>query len=342
MAGDRADAIEVLAVGDVFFNRGEPATAVEAVADRFAEADLRVGNLEAPVSDRGETGSFAGGDALRADPNAMAGLTAAGFDLLSLANNHAMDYGPDALVDTMERLEAAGIGYAGAGRDPAEAERPAVAEAGGIRVGMVAFEATTLSLWITDRVQRDRAGISMIDVNPQYPEPNVDLPDAETLRRVVSAAAAEVDVLLAMLHFGASGSTRTTAQRFLAREAVEAGADAVIGGQPHVVQGVDVHEGAPICYSLGHFFWDPFDERYPHVGRNSFPRDTVLAALETTATGVASVTLSPAVIPEGTERPELVEPASTDFERIVERIVQLSEREGTTLERTGDGLRLAC
>lgn len=338
MAGDSSESIEVLAVGDVFFNRTYPRTAVEPVKERFDRADVRIGNLESPVSDTGEVGSFAGSDSLRADPNAMDGVTYAGFDLLGLANNHTMDYGPAAMVDTIERLEENGIAYAGGGRNREEAEAPGIVEAGGISVGMVAFEATTLSLWITDRVQDDRAGMNIVDVNPQYPDPNVDLPDVEVLRRVVRDAADEVDVLFAMLHFGASGYTRTPAQYFLAREAIDAGADGVIGGQPHVVQGVDVYEGAPILYSLGHFFWDSFADEYPHVGKNSFPRDTVLASLETSSTGVTEFRLYPVVITEAEEQPRFVEPGSTAFDRIADRVIELSEKEGTTPEREDDRL----
>lgn len=338
MTGDSADSIEVLAVGDVFIDRTYPRTAVQPMKERFDEADLRIGNLESPISDEGEEGTFAGSDSLRADPEAIEGIRYAGFDLLGLANNHTMDYGPAALVDTVQRLEDSGIAYAGAGRTREEAEAPGTAEAGGITVGMVAFEATTLSLWITDRVQDERAGMNMIDVNPQYPEPHVDLPDVETLRRVVRDATADVDVLFAMLHFGASGYTRTPAQRFLAREAIDAGAAAVIGGQPHVVQGVEVYEGAPILYSLGHFFWDPFAEQYPHVGPNSFPRDTVLASLETAPAGVSEVSLFPVVITEDEDQPRFADPGSASFDRIADRTVELSEREGTAVDRDGDRL----
>lgn len=327
--------VDVVAVGDVFVDRRYPETAVENVADVFEEADVRVGNLEGPVSDAGEQVEFAA-PWLRADPDAMAAIEAAGFDAMTLANNHSMDYGTEALLDTVDRLEAAGVAVTGAGATKSAAEQPAVVERDGLDLGLLGFDATPESAALYNQAREDSAGVNMLDVSPIYPDPHVDRPDREKLTTCVERAAADVDVLVVLFHFGI-GRSRTVSQGYLARRAVDAGADCVLGTNAHLVQGVDVYGSAPIAYGLGHFFWEPLTDRYPDV--KPLPRETVLVELAVDADGVATADLRPGYL-DDSYRPTLAAPGTEAFEDVAEHLQTLSEEEGTTLQRRDDRLRV--
>lgn len=332
----RSESADVIAVGDVYINRKYPETAVAGVKDAFDAADLRIGNLESAVTDEGEKGDLIP-DTLITGPEAVDGLTYAGFDMMGVANNHVMDLGEPALVDTLDRLEEHGIKYAGAGRDRDEAEQPAITESNGITFGLVTFEATQRTLHLLAKAQAERGGINMVRVSTLYPEPHIELTDLENMRRIISSVASEVDVLFTMFHFGI-GRTRTIPQKALAREAIDHGADAVLGAHAHFVQGVEIYDSAPILYGLGHFFWDSFYKEKTLLDEHSFTRDTVLSRLETTSDGVSEVELQPVRITESSDQPTIVPPGSDAFERIADQIVTLSERAGTDVDRADDRL----
>jgi len=140
VGGGPAGGIAVAAVGDVVLAREDPAAAFARVAPLLRGADLRVANCEVPLSNRGLP-QHAKHEVLHSSPEMIAGFVAAGFDVVSLANNHTMDYGPEALLETIERLGRHGIACCGAGADDAAAWRPAVVERRGLRVGEEVFVA---------------------------------------------------------------------------------------------------------------------------------------------------------------------------------------------------------
>jgi len=115
--GGPADGIAVAAVGDVVLAREDPAAAFARMAPLLRGADLRVANCEVPLSNRGLP-QHAKHEVLHSSPEMIAGFVAAGFDVVSLANNHTMDYGPEALLETIERLRRHGIACCGAGLFP--------------------------------------------------------------------------------------------------------------------------------------------------------------------------------------------------------------------------------
>jgi poly-gamma-glutamate synthesis protein (capsule biosynthesis protein) len=201
-------------------------------------ADLTVGNLEHPVSDRGRNqGSKY---SLRAKPQSIAGLADAGFDVVSLANNHIWDWGTDALTDTLAQLDAAGIRHVGAGMNEAEANQPYTVEINGNSLVFVAW---------TDlypeglEAKGHESGISRFR-------------EAEAVE-TVRALAATYDVVVVLFHWG--GEYQTSAnekQRRIARVLADAGADLVVGHHPHVVQETEQYRGGRIAYSLGNFIFD--------------------------------------------------------------------------------------
>jgi poly-gamma-glutamate capsule biosynthesis protein CapA/YwtB (metallophosphatase superfamily) len=212
-----------------------------AVAAACREADLFVLNLECCISDRGERWPDPEKPFFfRAPPRAVETLLHLGVDCVSLANNHALDFGAVALLDTLDQLETAGIRHVGAGRDLEAARAPTVLEAAGLRLGIVA---------VSDHPEDfaaapSRPGIAFADLSIGVPGWLTDL---------VRNLAAEVDVVVVTPHWGPN---MTSAPVPYVRDAAEtlmgAGASLIAGHSAHVVHGVS---GA-VIYDLGDFVDD--------------------------------------------------------------------------------------
>jgi len=210
------------------------------LAPLVAGHDLLVGNLEGPITAHDVPLDPGKRYVHRAAQASALALRDFGFDLLGLANNHALDYGLAGLRDTWRALDAAGIAHFGAGADEAAALSGAVVERAGIRIGflgfMERFPAYEPLGWFA---AGDAHGVAALD--------------EATLGRALVRLRPEVDVLVVSFHWGETYAPVTPAQQRFGRLAVELGADLVLGHHPHVVQGVEIHRGVPIVYSLGNF-----------------------------------------------------------------------------------------
>jgi hypothetical protein len=244
-------AVEVIAVGDVMLGREAAAEPQPfgAVASWLREADLALGNLECVVAGGGTPRP--GPYRLRAPVSVAGDLGQAGFDVLGLANNHALDFGPSGLAETVQRLEQAGMAAVGVGPDAAAAARPVFREIHGVRLALLAFndvpdpeDQAGASGWTRAAWDRDGAG------------------------GAIATARAQADAVIVLVHWGYEYERRADpAQRDAARAMLEAGADLVLGHHPHVVQGTELDlassgdspEGSRdrfVAYSLGNFVFD--------------------------------------------------------------------------------------
>ena len=248
----------VAVVGDVMLGRrvgralaaaDDFAAALAPTRRRLAAADLTAGNLESTLSMAGAPRQ--GGDSFAADPRVLAGLRRAGFDVLSLANNHTGDFGPAALIDAVQRVTGARIAAVGAGRDLDRARRPAVVERNGITFGFLAFNA----IGETPAAGRDSPGAVRIRMPPRTgPLNGTDLRAMQAAVRRLDAAA---DVVIVLPHWGDQYTNRPVpAQRRVARALIDAGADLIVGGHPHWVQGVELYRDRLIAHSLGNYVFD--------------------------------------------------------------------------------------
>jgi len=232
--------VELIATGDVMLGRSvadEP-DPLGAVAPWLASADLTLGNLECVVREAGA--ARPGPYRLRASVAATAALRAAGFDLLSLANNHALDYGPDGLAETAARLREAGITPVGAGPDAAAAAQPVIREVSGVRLAFLAFNAVP-----DPEDTPDEAGWTLAGWDP------ASSPAA------IAAARQEADAVIVSIHWGYEYDLRSDPAQCDAAEAMlDAGAALVIGHHPHVVQGTAASQDSLIAYSLGNLVFD--------------------------------------------------------------------------------------
>lgn len=200
-------------------------------------ADVRFANLEGPLSDQhGETVKPGQPLVFTGPPVGAGALARAGFGVVSTANNHAWDYGEGALLETLALLDRAGVRHAGTGRDRDEARRAAVIDVGGFRLAVLAVT----DIWNQGELSRHPA------------DAFVARADTGLLAEAVRAARTEADAVVVSYHGGDEYTDEPLGRtRALLRAAVDAGADAVFGHHPHVIQGVEWYRGKPIFYSLG-------------------------------------------------------------------------------------------
>ncbi|MBZ4373472.1 CapA family protein [Corallococcus sp. AS-1-6] len=220
--------------------------------------DLFVVNLECPYTD--STQKLPKNFNFRARPELVNVLTAGRVGVVSLANNHLMDYGAQGLLDTLAALEAARIPYFGAGRTLAEARRPAVLTVGDLRVAFLGY------FFLGTRNIEPRE-VYATDTTPGVAGHFSDVEEMERmLREDIAAAKAQADLVLPFFHWGIEGNTTPEPYQVrLAHAAIDAGAAGVLGSHPHVLQSMELYRGRPVLYSLGNFVfggnWNPRDKR---------------------------------------------------------------------------------
>lgn len=273
-------AVSVALVGDVMLQTGLEEllggrdAGFRATLARLGAADLAIGNLEAPLSQRGS--KVLKHSNLRADPERIADVRAMGFDAVSLANNHLMDYGAQALLDTLAACDGAGIGRCGAGATLEEALSPAWLEARGRRLALLSVSCTLppgCEATETDPgIAPLRVAMSFeTDLNLLAEQPGT-MPIAHTLARRedqevvcerVRALAREADAVIVAIHWGVPAYWLSPHQGLLAeyqqplgRALIDAGATVVLGHHSHSLHGIEVYRGRPICYSVGNFIFE--------------------------------------------------------------------------------------
>ena len=157
-----AGEVTVVAVGDVVISRRQPGEAFARVLDELKSGTFACCNFEVPLSNKGlpQAGKF---ETLHAAPEMIEGFVRGGFKVVSLANNHSMDYGAEALLDTIERVDSRGILHAGAGKNVEEARRPAFFEAGGMRFAFLSFATEAFPGYGAHAL---KPGIAMIQARP--------------------------------------------------------------------------------------------------------------------------------------------------------------------------------
>jgi len=318
-------------VGDVMLGRGVAEEIARRPPESFwgdtlpllRQADLVVAGLEcaitsSPVPWTRTPKVFH----FRAPPRAVAVLRTAGIRMVALANNHTLDFEVQGLLDTIAYLDGGGVAHAGAGRNLAEAHRPAVLEVGGLRIGMVAF---------TDNEPDWAAGSDQPGTN--YVAIRSNPPTLQRVEQAVAEARAQgAQVLILSLHWGPNMRQRPPAHfRQFARAALERGVDLVYGHSAHLFQGVEVFHGSPILYDTGDFL---DDYAVDPVHRND---QSLIFFAEVDAQGVRELRMVPVRLGYA-----VVNRASgADLEAICTRMCHRSAELGTVVERMDAVLRVA-
>src|SRR5690606_15658132 len=274
------------------------------------ESDLFFANLETPIATQGQvyvekTFTF------RCAPQVVKTLQAGNINVVSLANNHIMDYGPDALAETIALLEQHNIAYTGAGPNLAAARTPALLEKNGLKIAFLAYNNT---FPLEFNATATRAGTAPGD--PRY------------LRTDVKNARQSADIVVVSFHWSSELlKERKPYQADLAKTAIDAGAHLVVGHHPHVIQGVEVYKHGLIAYSLGNFIFASY-------ARNT--RDSIILKVRMDRKGLQQAEIYPININnnEVAFQPRLFK--DEEAHRLLREIQDLSAALNTRVEIKGD------
>jgi poly-gamma-glutamate synthesis protein (capsule biosynthesis protein) len=253
--GWAADTVKLLFAGDVVLDdtagamiaRGQDP--FQGFAALFAQADVRLANLECVVATTGSAGDK--NYTFRAHPRVLPVLKRH-FDALALANNHSGDYGREAFAEMLGLLKGAGIAQFGGGYNLREAHTPLIIERKGLRIALLSYNEFMPRSFEADS---HAPGIAWSEDERVV----ADIRAARTVHRA--------DLVIPVMHWGWEGEPLANErQRQLARTLVAAGADAVIGGHPHVRQDIEIINGKPVIYSVGNFVMKESDNAEQRIG----------------------------------------------------------------------------
>jgi len=244
---EKTSTTTLMFVGDIMLDRGVEQVVREEgksfkfpfleIKDYLLEADILFGNLESVISDQGyqikQVYPF------RAEPESIKGLKEAGFDIVSCANNHALDYGSEALKDSIVRLSRNNIECVGAGLKE-KAYSPVVLEKENLEIAYLSYTYLAPSNW---KASEEKVGTAWLN--------------EENLKQGINKVKEESDLIVVSFHFGEEYEKKPNSfQKRYSRLAIDTGADLVIGHHPHVVQPVERYKNGWIAYSLGNFVFD--------------------------------------------------------------------------------------
>lgn len=298
--------VSFCAVGDVLLARSMSARIAdsgvnypfEKVRSIVSAADVAFANLECPLCPDGERPPIRKKFMFRGEPEYASGLRSAGFGVVSVANNHALDYGSGGRTATIRALDSAGIAHCG---DSAEQGRyrPAIIEKNGVKLAFLAYS----------------------DFETVGGAQNFD-----ALLSSIREARGGFDCVVVSMHWGRELDSLPSARQIrMGHQLIDAGAALVIGHHPHVLQGVESYRGKMILYSLGNFV---FDNSQTEQSRSAIFRCTIGQS------GIDSAELIPISI--NSWRPEPATGAAKDA--IEDKLIRLSAALGTALVKSGSDL----
>jgi poly-gamma-glutamate synthesis protein (capsule biosynthesis protein) len=362
--------VELMFVGDLMLSAPDPSRYFDHARDVLRGADVAVGHLEWPHTDRGQV---CVGDipAPANPPEYLDALAECGFAVVTMASNHMFDQGPFGVQDSVAGLRARGMLPVGAGATIAEARRPAVIERDGLTIGFLSYNAVgPRESWATTL----KAGVAPVRVHNHYEldiaspgsqpreHTSVDPDSAEELRADIEALRGQVDIVCVCFHKGMGFVHAALAQyeKPLVRMAIDAGADVVVGHHAHILRGVETYRGRPVFHGINHFvpaYTERSDPLGPHRPRPRhapsigfftpdpgdvpfpFPRDsrhTIIARVVVDETGVREAGFVPCWL-DADSRPRPL--AGEEARGTVEYMEQITRDAGLEAEiRWRDGV----
>ncbi|HKD26189.1 MAG TPA: CapA family protein [Xanthobacteraceae bacterium] len=341
--------VNMIITGDVnLMNVSDPAVPFAQVAAEFRNTDVVFSNLECCLYET-PAGHSVHNEGFFAHPKSAKALTLGGIQVVGIANN--VHYGDAAILSSIARLDELGVLHTGAGVDLAAAHAPAVVERTGVRYG---FLQRSSVYWPTNHeARKDAAGIAVIRGHTAYhvpvfktragvPPPNrpgvppeiITWADADYLRRFredIAALRPDVDVLVASCHWGL-GKEVLQYMKEIARAAIDAGADIVVGHGPHYALAVEVYRGRPIFYGLGSFSF--------HTGHGGRRHDGWVGMIARVAAGKAGVEAASFQFVRHNDRNESYLCRLADEADALAEVTEASARFGTKLAPEGDQVRV--
>ena len=370
MADAGKQEIVIYAVGDVGPNRQGPQSMFRQVSGILKQGDIGFCQLETNLSMRG-TPLPQARLPMRAHPNCARALSDCGFEVVSFASNHCMDFGQEAFFDTLHAIRANGMEPIGVGKNIAEARSPAILERNGTRIAFLAYNSILpFGYW----AENDRPGCAPMRAWTIYEQVEPDQPgslcrthtfphrdDLQAMANDIEKAKSNADIVILSMHWGIHFVRAQLAdyQRETARRVIDCGADLVLGHHPHILKGVEVYKGKAIFYSLGNFAieqpaafmrdlyttarhkeieelnpqWDAKREYpLPPETRKSLIIKCVIAERR-----IRRISFLPVYISAGSE-PEILMSGDERFEDVVRYIDEITSDQGinTRFDREGD------
>lgn len=321
-----AGTVRIAAVGDIMLGRGVGMRLdnegkgyiypFEKVAGILKENDVIFGNLECPMTGRTECLDKNYKYVLKSEVKAIASIEYAGFNLLSLANNHILDYYEAGLFDTMDILKARGIAFSGAGKNLAEARKPAIIEKKGLKIALLSY---------TDMAEYIYKGNPSISFAAGEDKAGVAPRKAEYIFEDVEKIKDSVDILIVSLHWGIEESFIIAPEQIeLAHTLIDMGVDVILGHHPHQFQGIEIYKGKPIAYSLGNFIFDQNDPEN---------QEAFIVIMEFTGSELISMSALPV---RTIGKTQVVPQSAEEAYGMMERQAGLSAKLGTTCRISGD------
>lgn len=364
----------IFAIGDVAVNREQPDTIFELVQERINEADYAFAQIEAIYAKSGEVNVSGTSSPLRGDPENVAAIGRAGFNLASFASNHCMDYGISAFRETIEHFrKVPGMQLFGAGENLAEARKPVIVEHNGNRIGFLAYcSILPIRYW----ADVDRPGCAPARARTIYETLEPDQPgtppriltyphdeDLANILQDIRSLKAQVDVVMVSMHWGLhfkEGELATYETKY-AKQCIDAGADVILGHHQHILKPVEIYQGKPIFYGLANFAFDMYyqpgeldkperierrqrlhpgwthDPSYPTFPFPVDSRKGMAVFLEVQGGQVSKVRWQPTMINQKSQ-PRLLKASEPEFGEVLAymRKITLSQKLTTQFEVDGD------
>lgn len=365
--------VRVCAVGDVTAFHREPESGYAHVGPFLRQMDVVIGQNERHYTRRDDIFPV-GGFTERTKPEHAAALKLGNYDVLTFASNHLLDLGPEVLLETIGVLRGLGFQVPGAGKDIAEARKPALVHKNGTCVAVLAYcsvlrpnyqagptspGAAPMRAYTHYHQEDFKPGTAPRILTFPYPE------DLEALVADVRAAKARADIVTVAMHWGLNGVRGTLAmyEREVAHAAIDAGADAILGSGPHRLKGIEAYRGRPIFYSLGNFCFDQprwvldqgrrqSPEHTAHMDRQGWTYDpeyeewyavpaenrmSIIARLDVAGSRIRRVSYLPVMIDERA-RPRILRGGEAEFDTVVAYVTEVTESQhlGTRFHLAGD------
>ena len=309
--------------------------------ETLSTADLRLAQVERVYSKRGALQVHSGGGHSRLDPRFASVFSDCGFDVVSVASNHAMDWGAEALLDTIDLFRARGLAVVGAGRNLREARRPAILERNGVRIAVLAYCSILHDGYAAGPHQTGIAPLrahtyyEAFDYQAGIPPRVITVPYDDDLAGMVEDIAEvrqSVDVVVLSLHWGIHFIPRLIAdyQVAVAQAAFGAGADLILGHHAHTPKAIGVMEGKVCFYSLSNFIMSStaktpakaaefcrqygvvMDPDYPHLAYGADAKRSLIAKAVLARDGAKRVSFLPVLIDKEL-RPEVLKGGDSRF-----------------------------
>ncbi len=364
--------VSLYAVGDTAVSRANPESAFEPTLSVLNEPDILFGQLEVSLSQKGSQ-TPAALSAQRGHPRIASVLKSAGFDIMSFASNHTLDWGVESLLDTIDIARKTGITLIGVGKNITEARRPAILERKGVKIAFLAYNCILPPrYWATE----DTAGCAPIRVRTFYEQIEPYQPgtppevhtiayreDVEAMLADIRKARSAADIVIMSIHWGIHFMPARLAmyQREVGHAAIDAGVDLILGHHPHIMKGIEAYKGKVIFYSMGNFVMDSqatktwpvkpprrqlYEKQYGFMidldwaATYPYPADSrkvVLAKCLISEKKVQRVSFRPLMIRKPNQ-PEVLSSGETDFAEVVKYVQWLcdSQELGTKFVQEGD------